>query len=171
MDRDATSPMWQVPLRSLADTQRLGAALARAVQIPLALALCGPLGAGKTELVRSLASHLGVSREAITSPTYVLVQRYRGDLNVIHLDWYRLKTAEEVWDLGIDEWLAEPALTIIEWADKFPEVWPDNVLRCDLAIQADGSRLARLSARGERAEAALAQTALCFDRADASRNQ
>jgi tRNA threonylcarbamoyladenosine biosynthesis protein TsaE len=145
----------QVRLNSLEDTQRLGEALARSVQVPLALALCGPLGAGKTELVRSVASYLGVPREQVTSPTYVLVQRYRGTIDIVHLDLYRLKSAEEVWDLGVDEWLAEPVLTILEWADKFPQVWPDDVLRCDLALDADGSRLAQFTASGQRATAVL----------------
>ena len=156
---------WQVQLNSLVETQRLGAALAQNIQVPLAIALCGPLGTGKTELVRSLASHLNVPRELVTSPTYVLVQRYRGTVNLIHLDLYRLKSVDEVWDLGIDEWLAEPAVTILEWADKFEEVWPDEVLRCDLSIQADGSRLAQFIAGGHRARTVLDGVARGFQSA------
>ena len=153
---------WETRLRSLDDTDRLAAALAAHVPVPMALALCGPLGAGKTQLVRSLAVHLGIPAEVVTSPTYVLVQRYRGRITLIHLDFYRLKSSEEVWDLGLDEWLEEPALTVMEWADKFPQVWPDHRLRCDLSIADDGSRLARFQAEGEAARRWLELTSCQF---------
>ena len=148
---------WQTRLVTLEDTHRLGTVLSACVHVPLTFALCGPLGAGKTELVRSLAEALGVPAEQVTSPTYVLMQRYRGRVSLIHMDLYRLKTAEEVWDLGIDEWLAEPAITIIEWADKFPEVWPDDVLRCYLRLSDDGYRNAEFSARGTGASTVLSR--------------
>ncbi len=51
-------------------------------------------------------------------------------------------------DLGLDEWLEEPALTIIEWADKFPETWPENYVRCDLSVADDGARIALLASQG-----------------------
>jgi len=159
----ADSP-WQVQLSSLADTQRLGNALAESIQVPMALALCGPLGAGKTELVRSIARALGVPSEAVTSPTYVLMQRYQGVIKLIHLDLYRLKSSEEVWDLGVDEWMAEPALTILEWADKFPDVWPDQWLRCDLVIETEARRTARWSAGGNLAQATLEKLAAAWAR-------
>src|SRR5687768_3712119 len=92
---------WQTRLASLADTDDLGKRIAAHLQVPMTIALCGPLGAGKTQLVRSLARHLGVASELVTSPTYVLVQRYRGAVTIYHLDFYRLKSIDEVWDLGI----------------------------------------------------------------------
>ncbi len=115
------------------------------------LALCGPLGAGKTQLVRYLAQHLGAPVELVTSPTYVLMQRYRGRIDILHLDYYRLTSAAQAWDLGLDEWLEEPALTVIEWADKFPETWPENFVRCDLSLLEDGSRQAIFTSQGLRA--------------------
>jgi tRNA threonylcarbamoyladenosine biosynthesis protein TsaE len=142
---------WETRLDSLDDTDRLAAALAAHVSVPMSFALCGPLGAGKTQLVRSLAMHLDIPAELVTSPTYVLVQRYRGRIALIHLDFYRLKSIGEVWDLGLDEWLEEAALTVMEWADKFPQVWPEQLLICELSITEDGCRLARFEARGEAA--------------------
>lgn len=159
---------WQVQLSSLADTQRLGDALAASIQVPMALALCGPLGAGKTELVRCLARALGVPSDAVTSPTYVLMQRYQGVIKLIHLDLYRLKSSDEVWDLGVDEWMAESALTILEWADKFTEVWPDEWLRCDLVIETQERRTARWSANGNLARSTLDKMAAAWARTSPS---
>lgn len=150
---------WQTRLSSLADTDRLAERIAQHLQVPMAIALCGPLGAGKTQFVRSLAQHLGVAADSVTSPTYVLVQRYRGRLTLYHLDFYRLNSVDEVWDLGIDEWLVEPAVTLFEWADKFPQVWPDEVLRCDLSVEPTGDRLASFTSCGSRSEELLRQIA------------
>lgn len=150
---------WQTRLVSLADTDCLAERIAAHLQVPMTIALCGALGAGKTQLVRSLAVHLGVAADVVTSPTYVLVQRYRGKLTLYHLDFYRLNSVDEAWDLGIDEWLAEPVVTLIEWADKFPQVWPEDVLRCDLSVQPDGERLASFTSSGPRSDRLLEQLA------------
>lgn len=144
--------MISVRLSTLQDTEHLAAQLSRAVPTPMMLALCGPLGAGKTQLVRYLSQQLGAPMEAVTSPTYVLMQRYRGRIDILHLDYYRLTSAAQAWDLGLDEWLEEPALTVIEWAEKFPETWPDNFVRCDLCLEEDGSRTAQLTGHGPRGQ-------------------
>jgi tRNA threonylcarbamoyladenosine biosynthesis protein TsaE len=159
---------WQTRLASLADTDRLAERIALHVDVPMTIALSGALGAGKTQFVRSLAQHLGVASDLVTSPTYVLVQRYRGKLTIYHLDFYRLQSVDQVWDLGIDEWLVEPALTLIEWADKFPQVLPEDTLRCDLAVQPDGARIASLAATGPRSAALLQQVASSHDSEGAS---
>jgi tRNA threonylcarbamoyladenosine biosynthesis protein TsaE len=146
---------WQTRLASLADTDFLAERLASHLEVPMTLALSGALGAGKTQLARSLAAHLGVPADLVTSPTYVLVQRYRGRVIIYHLDFYRLQSVAEVWDLGIDEWLHEPVLTLIEWADKFPQALPDDALRCELVAEPDGTRTASFTASGPRSEAWL----------------
>ena len=145
----------RVQLHSIADTERLAEALAACLTVPMTLALIGSLGAGKTELVRRLCGKLGIPAETVTSPTYVLVQRYYGKLRVVHLDFYRLRSAEEAWDLGLDEWLVEPAVTIIEWADKFTEVLPEDVVFVHITPQADGTRSVDVSARGVRGQHVL----------------
>ena len=142
--------MTTVRLSTLKDTELLATELARAVPTPMMLALCGPLGAGKTQLVRFLSQQLGAPLDLVTSPTYVLMQRYRGRIDILHLDYYRLSSTAQAWDLGLDEWLEEPALTIIEWAEKFPETWPENYVRCDLGLEEDGSRTAQLTSQGPR---------------------
>ncbi len=146
---------WVASIQRIDDTQRLADAIAASIEVPLMLALCGTLGSGKTELVRSLSIALGVPAEHVTSPTYVLVQRYHGRVEIMHLDFYRLENIGQVWDLGVDEWLESPVLTVVEWAEKFVGVWPENWIRIDLTLTDDGQRTAALSASGGRARRVL----------------
>ena len=81
------------------------------------VALVGPLGAGKTTLVRAVAGALGVTAE-ITSPTFVRLQIYPGRWPIYHLDLYRLRDGDEFLALGLDEWLDSDGVTLIEWADR-----------------------------------------------------
>jgi len=83
--------------------------------------LYGELGAGKTALVRGLAEGLGVMPDDVSSPTFTLMQEYRGGrLPLIHVDLYRLDDRREVDDLGLEE-LGEGAVLAIEWAEKLPD--------------------------------------------------
>jgi tRNA threonylcarbamoyladenosine biosynthesis protein TsaE len=151
----------QIQLQSLSETQRVAQALAAAVELPLVVALSGTLGAGKTQLVRFVAQTLGIAPEEITSPTYVLLQRYLGRQLIYHFDFYRLKSAAEVWDLGIDELLEQHALIFVEWAEKFPECLPIDRLQIQLepieSASAGQFRLASITATGPRAESVLSK--------------
>jgi tRNA threonylcarbamoyladenosine biosynthesis protein TsaE len=83
--------------------------------------LYGDLGAGKTAFVRGLAEGLGVDRDQVSSPTFTLVQEYRGGrLTLFHADLYRLDDAREIDDLGLDE-IAVDGVMAIEWAEKMPD--------------------------------------------------
>ena len=85
----------------------------------------GDLGAGKTHFVKGVVQGAGVPDGNATSPTFTLVHEYTGGrLPVFHFDFYRLETAAETLALGLDEFLDGDGLTIIEWADKFPELLP-----------------------------------------------
>ena len=117
----------------------------------MTLALVGTLGAGKTQLVRFLAEALGAPPESVTSPTYVLHQRYAGRSPMDHFDFYRLDAPAQVWDLGIDELYERPGLVVIEWADKFPECLPDDHLQIHLETSSGTARTARLTPTGPRA--------------------
>ena len=82
--------------------------------------LHGELGSGKTAFVKGLAEGLDIARDEVSSPTFTLVQEYRGGrLTLVHVDLYRLNDAREVDDLGLDE-IAVDGVLAVEWADKLP---------------------------------------------------
>jgi tRNA threonylcarbamoyl adenosine modification protein YjeE len=108
----------QVPTRSEAETSAVGRDLARSLRRGSVVLLFGELGAGKTAFVRGLAEGLGADPLDVTSPTFMLVQEYRGGrLPLIHVDLYRVDDPREIDELGLDEIGAEGVLAI-EWAEK-----------------------------------------------------
>ena len=116
-----------------ADTDRLGAALAHALPPGTTVALIGTLGAGKTRLVQAVAAALGGPRETATSPTFVLVNEYRGQRPIYHFDAYRLRDEDEFNELGPEEYFESEGLTFVEWADRVANCLPAErvEIRCD----------------------------------------
>src|SRR5262245_16376862 len=104
--------------KSEGDTDRLGAALAEALPAGTTVALIGTLGAGKTRLVQAVAAALGIPRDKATSPTFVLVNEYRGRRPVYHFDAYRLRDEDEFLALGAEEYFESEGITFVEWADR-----------------------------------------------------
>ena len=109
------------------ETAGIGRSLAASLNPGAVLLLIGDLGAGKTAFVRGLAEGLGVAPEEVSSPTFTLMQEYRGGrLPLIHVDLYRLNDAREVDDLGLDE-LGLQSVLAIEWAEKLPRPTPGSI--------------------------------------------
>ena len=109
------------------DTERLGVMLASELPPGTVVGLVGTLGAGKTRLVQAIATALGVPPGNVTSPTFVLVNEYRGGrMPVYHFDTYRLKDEDEFLALGPDEFFESNGLTFVEWADRVSELLPKD---------------------------------------------
>ena len=106
-----------IHLADEAATARLGRQLAGSMQAGDVIALDGPLGAGKTTLVRALVAELGGDPAAVASPTFTLLNRYEARLPVVHVDAYRLQGPAALAGLGFDE-LAEDGIGIVEWAER-----------------------------------------------------
>jgi tRNA threonylcarbamoyladenosine biosynthesis protein TsaE len=122
-----------------------GRAFGAALAAPRIITLSGDLGAGKTTLVQAIAEGMGVT-EAVTSPTYALVQSYaspRGPLH--HLDLYRLRDASQLAQLGWDDLLRERAIVCIEWPDRAGNELPRTRTELTLAHVADRPELRRLT--------------------------
>lgn len=134
---------------SPADTDRLALAFIKVLPQRATIALCGTLGAGKTRFVQGLAAAAGIDPATVTSPTFVLCQQYTGARRLYHLDAYRLHDVDEFRELGTDELYDEPALTLIEWADKVEPALPDSYLLVRIEVIGETSRQIHVTAVGE----------------------
>ena len=130
-----------------AATVRLGKALARTLQVGDAVCLYGPLGAGKSTLARALIRALTRPDEEVPSPTFTLVQTYDAAFPVSHFDLYRLGSADEAGELGLDEALSEGA-AVIEWPQRLEGHLPHSRLDIEIEIEGEGRR-ARLTPHGD----------------------
>ncbi len=106
----------------------------------------GLMGVGKTTLIKALAKELGV-KDATSSPTFSIVNEYQADDNLMlyHFDMYRLKSEIEALDMGIDDYLYSGNWCFIEWAEKIPNLLPDDYSTIHLTSTIDGKRHLRLS--------------------------
>jgi len=139
-------------------TERLGASIAAAVERadegPLLVTFTGELGAGKTTLVRAILRGLGHTGP-VPSPTYMLLEPYElAGWNIAHLDFYRLKSADELENLGLRDWLAGRRLVLVEWPENAAGGLPTPDLRVVMR-HAGGARSVELSAPTARGQSVL----------------
>lgn len=135
-------------LEGEAATARLGAAVAAELRPGDVVCLSGPLGAGKSTLARGLIRALASPDEEVPSPTFTLVQFYEGSVPVAHFDLYRLTSADEAFELGLDEALEEGA-AVIEWPQRLEGRVPPDRLDIEIAFDETGEgRRARLTPHG-----------------------
>ena len=141
--------------RSAEQTRRLGMRLGALLHSGDVVCLVGELGSGKTTLVQGIASGWG-SLDSVTSPTFVLVNVYRGadGQRMYHLDAYRLKDAQEAEDLDMDVML-EGGLLVVEWAERIREALPSEHLRVTMRWIDDEQRDLVFAARGSRYDTVL----------------
>ncbi len=156
LSRDREGSHCEILIEDLADCQLFAEQVAAQITVPLAIALSGTLGAGKTQWSRFFAIALGAPAEAISSPTFMLVHEYDSQPRVFHLDAYRIGDEDEMLELGIEEMFDADAVTIVEWADRFPSLLPHETLGVHLEIgESESSRRVRLQASGQRSQSLL----------------
>ena len=148
---------WQFDAVNEADTERLGAALGRALLPGTIVGLVGDLGAGKTRLVQATAQAMGVERRGVSSPTFMLIHEYAGRLPIYHVDTYRLGSGDEFLELGADELFDSEGVCLIEWADRVTELLPADRLTIEIEITGPSSRRFRIHAAGPISDAVLTQ--------------
>ena len=138
----------------------LGERLAAFLQAGDVIALDGELGAGKTTLAQGIASGLGVA-EVVNSPTFTIIHEYTsGRLPFYHFDVYRLNKAEELEDLGYEDYFYGEGVTVVEWAKLIGDYLPEAYLYLTLAHVPEGREIALL-AKGERYEKLVEELTGC----------
>ena len=134
-------------------TLAIGRALGRAAEPSLIVALIGPLGAGKTQLVRGVAEGLEVAdSRVVSSPTFVLIQEYAGRLPIYHFDTYRLTRPDQFSELGPEEYFEGDGVCLVEWADRIESHLPTERLEVQIKVCGETGRLLQLHAFGESAQ-------------------
>lgn len=112
--------------------------------------LFGDLGSGKTVLTKGISSGLGVDKDKVASPTFVILRQYEGKLMIYHFDLYRLNRPEDILDLGYEEYFFGEGISVIEWADKLGRLQPREFLKIQLLVAGKDKRKLKISAEGRR---------------------
>ena len=126
-------------------TERIGQALGKTLKPGTVIAYRGDLGAGKTAFTRGLALGLG-SHELVTSPTYTIVNEYLGGrLPLFHFDMYRLRSSEDLWDIGWEDYLERGGVCAVEWSENVADALEDPIF---ITIEKLGEESRRITIEG-----------------------
>ena len=120
------------------ETEKIGAAIGKIIPAGTVLAYRGDLGAGKTAFTRGLARGLGFT-EAVTSPTYTIVNEYLGGrLPLFHFDMYRLSSADDLFDIGWEDYLDRGGVCAVEWSERVDDALPEDTILVDISRGSGG---------------------------------
>jgi tRNA threonylcarbamoyladenosine biosynthesis protein TsaE len=126
----STSDRLSVVTTGERETIELGKKLGRLLGPQDVVAVIGELGSGKTRFIKGLAAGAGVTHgNLVVSPTYTLINEYPGTVPFYHIDAYRLNSARDLLELGVEEYLFSKGITVIEWADRAADALPESHLR------------------------------------------
>lgn len=142
-----------IEIATLDETIRLAERLAGLLRPGDVVGLCGDLGAGKTTLAGAVAHALGVPEDLpVTSPSFTLINEYAGQWPIYHMDLYRLGDPVELYELGLWEYYDGGGLCLVEWCDRFDDLWPDDALVLTLHLDQAEARRIELRGQGRGAE-------------------
>jgi tRNA threonylcarbamoyladenosine biosynthesis protein TsaE len=122
-------------------TQEIGRQFAKNLTARSVLALTGELGSGKTQFVKGLVAGLG-SDAVVTSPTFTIIHEYSGGrLPVYHFDFFRLQDRQSIARLGLDDYFFGDGVSVIEWADRVPDLIPENARWISFELKSENERM------------------------------
>ena len=133
---------------SVKETIAIGKKLGRLMSPGDVICLTGELGAGKTHFVKGIALGLGIRGKDITSPTFIIINEYKGKIPLYHIDLYRIGVIEDLRDIGMDEIVYGKGVTAIEWAERIKDILPDERLDITLKWVDDKTRSIEIRAFG-----------------------
>ncbi len=125
--------------KSAEDTRKIGEQIGEKLSKGDVVTLHGNLGAGKTTLVKGIAAALDIDDD-ITSPSFTIISEYYGKMPLYHMDLYRIDSIEEFELIGPEEMLEGEGISVIEWAEKAENFFPDRAVKVTLKITGDGVR-------------------------------
>ena len=133
----------QITIADLQDLPRAAAEFLKAIGDRRLIAFYAPMGAGKTTFTTALCKALGVQEDAVSSPTFAIVNEYRAASGepVYHFDFYRIERPEEALDIGLYDYLDSGALCLMEWPENIEGLLPEETLKVSIGVNPDGSRL------------------------------
>ena len=132
----------EIIIKGLEDLGRAAAEFIKEIEENKLIAFYAPMGAGKTTFITALCRRLGVSEDAVSSPTFAIVNEYRTGSGepVYHFDFYRIDKPSEALDIGLYEYLDSGALCLMEWPENIEDLLPDETLRVSISVLPDASR-------------------------------
>ena len=131
-----------VEIKGLEDLDRAAREFLQLIGNHTLVAFYAPMGAGKTTFTTAVCKALGVQEDAVSSPTFAIVNEYRGGLGqpIFHFDFYRIENAAEALDIGLYDYLDSGFLCLMEWPENIEGLLPEETLRVHIAVNPDGSR-------------------------------
>ena len=132
----------QIIIKNLADIDRAALEFLSQIGDNKLVAFFAPMGAGKTTFTTAVCKALGVKEDAVSSPTFAIVNEYRSGSGepVYHFDFYRISKPSEALDIGLYEYLDSGFLCLMEWPENIEELLPEETLRVSISVLPDGSR-------------------------------
>ena len=128
-----------IEIESLIELDDVAQAVLDALDGRTVVAFDAPMGAGKTTLISRIAALLGAD-DAVTSPTFAIVNQYEGSRTIYHFDMYRIERVEEALDFGSEEYLSSGELCLVEWPEKIEPLLPDDTMVVKIEIISDAAR-------------------------------
>ena len=131
-----------INIHDLSDLDRAAGEFLKEIGNHKIVAFFAPMGAGKTTFTTAICKALGVKEDAVSSPTFAIINEYRtgsGD-SMYHFDFYRITRIEEALDVGFYDYIDSGRLCIIEWPENIEDILPDETLRVSIAVNQDESR-------------------------------
>ena len=132
----------EISISGLEDLDRAARAFLEAIGENTLIAFYAPMGAGKTTFTTALCKVLGVQEDAVSSPTFAIVNEYRAASGrpVYHFDFYRIEDPREALDIGLYDYLDSGELCLMEWPENIEGLLPEETLKVQISVQPDGSR-------------------------------
>jgi tRNA threonylcarbamoyladenosine biosynthesis protein TsaE len=132
----------EIHIAGLQDLDRAAGEFLEAIGGHRLIAFFAPMGAGKTTFTTAVCKRLGVHEDAVSSPTFAIVNEYRAASGepVYHFDFYRIERLEEAYDIGLYDYLDSGCLCLMEWPENIGELLPEETLKVHISVLADGSR-------------------------------